>query len=446
MLLLAGGPMREYQFLRGLLHRDESVVLDVLLQSGRPGISQEANQLLDDFPVTREEMYQYDCVIAFDPDWQEFSDEQIALLESWVAEQGGGLIVVAGAVNMGNPVRGWVQDERMGKIRSLYPVTFERRFAGTLDSYASTDPWPLDFTREGIEAEFFWLADDMAASQQAWGDFSGVYSYYPVAGPKPGATVLARFSDPRVGSDENRPVYAAIQFYGSGRVLYLGSAELWRLRMADEAHFETIYTKMTRHVSQGRLLRGSSRGALLVDRDRYMLGSTVEIRVQLTDARLDPLAAESVALQVVEPSGSVRTVALLADPARLGMFAGRFTVLEEGAYRLELPIPDSDEERLTRRIQVRMPDLEREHPRRNDELLAKLARATDGRYYAGIEAAFSDDTCEELIEQLKDRTKTIILTAGPSRAWQENWLRWFMYITCGLLFVEWLIRRLVKLA
>ena len=70
VLLLADGPMREYQFLRNQLFRDHYTTVDVLLQSGKPGMSQEAAKMLDDFPTTREEMYDYDCVVAFDPNWQ----------------------------------------------------------------------------------------------------------------------------------------------------------------------------------------------------------------------------------------------------------------------------------------------------------------------------------------------------------------------------------------
>ena len=44
VLLLAGGPSREFQFLRNLLYRDRETTLDVLLQSAQEGISQEAHQ------------------------------------------------------------------------------------------------------------------------------------------------------------------------------------------------------------------------------------------------------------------------------------------------------------------------------------------------------------------------------------------------------------------
>jgi len=446
VLLLAGGPMREYRFLRGLLHRDKSVAVDVLLQSGGAGISQEADHVLADFPATRAEMYKYDAVVAMDPDWQALSDAQIELVEQWVAEQGGGLVVVAGTVNMGDSISGWTQDPRMDKIRALYPVKFQRRFATDAGSYASDRPWPLAFTREGRQAEFLWLAEDQAASDAAWASFPGVYGFFPVEGAKPGAIVLARFSDPQVGSPARRPVWAAVQFYGAGRVLYLGSGELWRLRAVDEAHFETIYMKLLRHVSQGRLLRGSPRGVLLADRDRYVLGSTVEVRAQLTDQRLEPLADRSVAMQVFPPRGAAQTVLLQADAAHPGSFAGRFPAVEEGVWRLELPIPQSDNKRLWRRIHVKMPDLEREHPERNDALLAQIAKQTGGHYFVGAEAALPPDGSPGVVGQLTDRPKTIIVTGTPSRTWIERWLRVFMYALCVLLLLEWLLRRLVRLA
>ena len=89
---------------------------------------------------------------------------------------------------------------------------------------------------------------------------------------------------------------------------------MWRLRAVDDAYFEQFYTKLIRHVSQGRLLRGSSRGVLLVGQDRYMLGSTVEVRAQLTNARLEPLDLPSVNLQMIQPDGTAQTIALRADP------------------------------------------------------------------------------------------------------------------------------------
>ncbi len=455
VLLFAGGPLRDYQFLRTLLYRDPSILVDVYLQSAEGNISQEADQILDHFPDSREALYTYDCIVALDPQWHTPPDArvegltpaQIDLLESWVAEQGGGLIVVAGPVHAGQALGGWIQDPAMAKIRALYPVEFPRSFTVLeRNTYVSKEPWPLEFTREGREAAFLWLADTESENERAWVTFPGVYACQPVRGPKAGATVYAYYSDPRAAPTGQRPVYFAGQFYGAGRVFYMGSAEMWRLRRQDEGYFERLYTHLIRHVSQGRLLRQSTRGTLLVDKDRYLLGATAEIRAQLTNAQLQPLVAPSVALEVFQPDGKVQTVRLRADASRPGLFLGQFTLLQEGDYRLELLIPDSDNERLTRRLQARLPDLERENPQRNDPLLARLAEGSGGRYYRDLETALAPGTSDTLAAQLRDCTRTSILTEARNPAWERFWRQGMMFALCGVLCLEWLIRRLMKLA
>lgn len=466
VLIFAGGPSREYQFLRNMLHRDESVEVDVFLQTAQPGMSQDAHAVLDNFPATREQMFKYDCVVAMDPNWRALNDEQLKLLEDWVAEQGGGLLVEAGAVHMGNPIDSWIGDERMDALRNLYPVTFHRRFAVAERSRASKDPQALQFTRDGLDAEFLRLGDDPESSRKAWAEFPGVFSFYPVAGIKPGAVVYARFSDPSLaagptqaeitpgGADET--AYFAAQFYGSGHVFYMAGSEMWRLRRIDEAFFEQFYTKLIRHLAQGRLLRGNERGTLLVDRERYMLGGTVEVRARLTDAQLAPLEASAVPLTVLAPDGNAETVSLKAEAARKGAFAGRVPLVQEGVYRLELVVPESDDVRLSRRIQVNMPDLERQNPQRNDALLSKIAASSGGRYFPDLASALqsppladareSTAASASLLSELKDRSKTIVLTAAPDPLLRKNWLLAAMILICVLLSAEWLIRRIMKLA
>ncbi len=443
MLLVSSGPSREYVFLRNLLQRDKEASVDVWLQSATPGAAQDAEQVLEGFPDTPQDLFAYDCIVAFDPDWKKLSDAQVELLERWVAEKAGGLVVIAGPLEMDR----WVQDAQMAKIRGLYPVEFNRRMTLFEEGrFGSENPWPLEFTREGLEAEFLWLGDSALRSQQAWSGFPGVYGHYEVRGAKPGATVYARFSNPEAGSGGERPVYLAGQFYGAGRVFYLGSGEMWRLRAIDERYFEQFYTKLLRHVSQGRLLLGSSRGMLLVERDRYLLGNTVVVRAQLSDAQFEPLDVPRVPMLVVRPDGKNEPLELLPDPARKGMYVGQFTVLLEGTYRLDLQVPGADADVLTRRIQVRVPDIERENPQRNDTLLAELAKRTGGIYYVGADAVLGKRGLPPLMTQLKDRTETTYLTGIADRDFDYRWMRGLLIVICGALCLEWLIRRLSKLA
>jgi hypothetical protein len=443
ILLIASGPTREYIFLRNQLQRDKETVVDVWLQSAGEGISQDAHKILTALPSTPQELFEYDCIVAFDPNWKSLDAGEVDLLERWVAEKAGGLIVLAGPVEMDR----WVQDPKLAKIRALYPVEFNRRLSLMEEGrFGSTVPWPIDFGREGLEAEFLWLGENAPMSQQVWSGFPGVYGYYGVRGAKPGATVYGRYSDPESGGGEGRPVYMAGQFYGAGRVFYMGSGEMWRLRALSDSYFEQIYTKLIRHVSQGRLLLGSSRGMLLVDRDRYLLGNTVVVRAQLSNAQFEPLDAPSVTLQVVRPDSTSEGLQLAADPARKGMYVGQFTALQEGTYRLEMTVPESGDEQLSRRIQVKVPDLERENPERNDTLLSEIAKRTGGFYYVGADAVLGARGVPHLVNQLHDRTEVTYLAGITDRAFEQQWMQGLLIVICGTLCLEWLIRRLSKLA
>ncbi len=442
VLMLAGGPTREYQFLMPTLFRDKSMEVDVYLQSALPGISQEAAKILDGFPITREEMFQYDAVIAVDPNWKDLTGAQVALLDDWISRQGGGIILIAGAVYMGETVGGWIEDPAMTKIRAIYPVEFIKRFSTTRrDTFTARDPWPVDFTREGMEANFLKLEDSATDSQRAWAEFPGVYGYFPTKGPKSGATVLAWFSDPSKREGDNLPVLISSQFFGAGRVLYLGTGEMWRLRNKNPEYFTRIYTQMIRFVAQGRMMQQSNRGRLMVARDRYTLGDSVEIRAQLMDGQMNPLSAPTAVLEAFMPDGRVQMVTLHGgNPEQPGLYTGNLTVMAEGIVRLEIPL-EGVEERLSRRVEVTLPDLERENPQQNRLLLERLAAATGGTAFTSTE-----DAVKQLPELIRDRTRTITLAAAVDPARQRELLKWLMIAAVTALCAEWLLRRLLKLA
>jgi len=438
VLLLAGGPTREYRFLRSQLFRDELVEVHVLLQTADTGVAQEADRLLSSFPDSLAELSRYDAILAIDPDWRKLSDQQIEWLEKWVAEQAGGLMLVAGPIN--TPM--WIREAEGSKLQALYPVEFERSFALGLDkSRDATQPWTIEFTRDGLDAEFLRLEEGLSASQQAWSAFDGVYDCFPVRGPKPAATVYAHFGDPRAGLGEGQLPLLVGQFYGGGRVFYMGTGEMWRLRRREPAFFERFYTQLIRHISQGRLLRGSPRGNLMLERQQYALGQTITVRARLLDDQLQPLEVPTVNLEVLTPEGRLETRALEPNDGRPGNYSGTLLARAEGVYRLALEIPGAAEERLTERFQVRMPDLERSDPVRNDALLSQVAADSGGRYWLGIRAALNPE--EGMLSVLKDRSKTVVEVDAPEPLWDNVWV---LAAICGLLCLEWLVRRLVRLA
>jgi hypothetical protein len=166
----------------------------------------------------------------------------------------------------------------------------------------------------------------------------------------------------------------------------------------------------------------------------------------LSDAQFDPLEVSGTAVQVIRPDSTTESLQLRPDPTRKGMYVGQFTALQEGTYRLEMPVPDSDEEQLSRRIQVRVPELERENPQRNDALLSEIAKRTDGLYYVGADAVLGRRGVPPLVNQLPDRTETTYLAGVTDRDFELRWMQALLGVICGALCLEWLIRRLAKLA
>lgn len=454
VLLLAGGPMREFRFLRNQLFRDSDTTLDVMLQSGSTGMSQEADDVLYDFPELAEELFQYDCILAFDFDWLQLDELQIDLLDRFVAEQAGGLIVVAGPVHTpqwAGMRRG--RDPRTDTIKALYPVVFYSQGVPSLGlgRFGGDAAWPLSFTRDGLGAEFLWLEDDPIDSESAWQSFEGVFGYYAVKDPKPGARVYARFSNPDTSIDGDLPIYAAAHFYGAGRVFFQASGEMWRLRAVEPRYFETYYTKLIRWVSQGRLLRDSSLGVLLVDKDRCMLGDQVTVRAVLSDLQHRPLQLDSVPAILIQPDGQRAGILLrkVQDAAREGMYEAHVTALMAGDYRIELtPTDDADDQLLTADVRVLVPTLEIERPQLDSDLLTDMAKQTAGEFFLNIDAAMKRSSASPLTlaSTIKSNNQVIYLPESVDNKFDERLMGWLIALIVGVLCMEWLLRRLSKLA
>ncbi|MGC4004364.1 MAG: hypothetical protein QM811_15115 [Pirellulales bacterium] len=459
VLLLAGGPTREYQFLRNQLRRDKFTEVDVILQNAEPGISQDAHKILDEFPRTLKALTGtknsegqdeggYDAIVAFDPDWRRLDAEQLDALDQWLARESGGLVVVAGPVYMD----GWLEDndEKLKKVRGFYPVQFDRRLLAIDNSkFVNEIPWPMEFTPEGLGADFLWLGSTGDESKQSWDEFSGVYGFYQVSKPKPGAMVYGYFSNPDV-SLTGKPIYMAEQFWGAGRVFYMGSGEMWRLRELGEGYFEQFYTKLIRHVSQGRLLRGSRLGSLLLDRDRYVQGSTIPIRAQLQNLQQQPLDVPDVTVELLAPEGGPpKRVILKPDATRKGFYAGQYMANQVGSYEIRLIHPEdsADPDAIMKRMQVAAPQLEVDHPTRDDALATRIAEATEGKFYVGLPAltaAIEDPAA--MAELFPDQKKEKREATTIDRVWQEEYSKWLLFGVVGCLCLEWVIRRLCRLA
>lgn len=435
VLLMAGGPGREYQFLRNVLARDRTFSVDVLLGTATPGSSQDARRVLDAFPSSDEVLAEYDAVVAIDPDWREVDPAGQARLDRWVSRQSGGLVLVAGPVF----TEAWLGDPRSAGIRALAPVEVRRSATLAPTDRDRTRPHPLEFTREGREAEFLWLAPTRGASDAVWQEFPGVHACFPVDAAKAGATEYVRL---RHAAGLDGPLFLAAHYYGAGSVAWIGSGELWRLRAVDPAAHERLVTQLLRHVSQGRLLRGARRAQLIVDRDRCPVGGEVAVRLVAADA---DAVARLPAARVVAPDGSTTPLRLEPEPARPGTLRGSFVASRDGGWLVEVDAVAGDE-RLARRVEAHLPERELARPLLDRGTLAHLADATGGTARFLVDGDWTEADTAALVAACPDRTRREYETGGTDAAFKRRLNAILLGGVAGCLCLEWLIRRLGRLA
>jgi hypothetical protein len=434
VLMIASGPMKEYIFARNVLNRNRGMVVDVWLQTGEPGISQDANQLLFKFPETREDLFAYDVLMAFDADWSKVTLEQQKMLEEWVFAEGGGILFVAGDVQ--TPLFA-AATEANEPLRTLYPVVLDEVAVQIRGRDRAEIAHPLTFTAEGQAAEFLQIADSATESATAWDEFPGVYRTYPTQARKGGTTVYAEFSDPLSRGADGQPVLLAGQRYGQGATLYLGSPELWRLRSLKESYYERLWTKLVRKAAEGRSKRGVQRALVILEGREFELGQTVPVRVRAVDSQFQPLSANSLRIDVIDPRGRplVPGPSLDRDRNRATEYVGGFRVALPGRYKISLEVPGSID-KASAEIDVTVPQREFASLQQDVAALKSLVEGTGGAYLTVEEIA-------KLPSLLPDTGQEFVIDQRIKELWDRNWM---LGLLVGLLSLEWLLRKLLKLA
>ena len=418
VLLLAGGPMprvpvRAHACCTATAPRRSTCCC----KRAQPGMSQEANKILDDFPATREAMSLYDCVVAFDPDWQALSRGR----GGRAGQLGGRPGRRADRRGRGGVCR---QGDRQLAARpgdGQDPQPLSRGVpaaacAGVDNAYTSKEPWPLNFTREGLEADFLWLGDAADGQPAGLGSVSRRVQFLPCARPEAGrhgAGPLLR--SPRRARSGRQPVYFAGQFYGSGRVFYMGSGEMWRLRRLDGTISSSSTPSSSATCPRAGCCAAQPRRAA-AGQDRYMLGNTVEVRAQLTNARLEPLAAKSVVLEVIPPGGPCRWSRWPPIPRRAGNFAGQFQVLERGHLSPRIARPRKPRRTPHPPHAGQSAGTGTENPQLNDVLLSRIAEQTGGQVFRGHArhaGSGGKKKSPPLVKLLEDRTNVVTQHRRP---------------------------------
>lgn len=432
VLYIEGSPRWEYRYIRAVLKRDPRVQVQFINTEGDKELARASAEHLGRFPESEAQVFQYDLVILGDVRASTFTPTQLDLMERLVRQRGGSMIALAG--------RKHLPEEYVDTpVSAMLPVRFDQ------------EPWeeisdtlhPV-LTAEGRSSTVMSLADSDSHSQSLWSNMRPLNEIPPVIGAKPGAQVLAELSDP----SQQMPLIAWHR-YGAGKVMFIGTDQLWRLRArtGDKYHLK-FWGQAVQFLTLSRLLGENRLVQLQTGRERYALDESVEIFAFVTNDIYEPLTDPTFVVKVidVETSGE-QPLTLKSVPGIPGLYHGFFSSPRAGRYRVTTEA-DTASGGLTLvssaagggapldvQFEVLDETSEQVQTAMQRELLAQMANVTGGQYLT--------------LRDLPLRPKLVpeeTSTATYTREF-ELWDHWvFALIFVGLVAAEWTWRRHSNLA
>ena len=441
ILLISGEGGWEYQYLRNcLLRQPEHYRVSIWQQDADVQFNQEAStgMKLTALPMTRDELFAYDLILLYDPSYvpDSLDEKFLGLLEEFVSRHHGGLCYVVGnKFTDDNLLPGGPFDE----LASLLPVVLAAPKGGfAAKMRVKQTAWQIEPTPAGREHPLMRLAATVEENRQAWQDMPGIYDSHPVARLKTLATALAVSGDSaRQTDDAEREPVVAVQYYGKGRVLYMGFDATWRWRCVDEARrYQRFWSNAVDFLAAGRLEK--KRILITTGGEAFVVGSKVRVRVEAYNRDFTPMEAKSFRVRRTRVGTDEYTEHILqAD--KPGFFEGSMLADRTGQFKLHA-VPDpgaaalwTEEDVLPRRIEVRPPQGELLRPEANYQTLRALA---------GEESHFLP---VHEIDRLPARVPLAKLTTVqevPRTAWNTLFL---LVLLGALLLSEWTVRKIFNM-
>jgi uncharacterized membrane protein len=382
ILYVEGEPRPEPKFIRQATALDDNLQISLLQRTAeatskapdkylRLGVD-GAEELVNGFPATREELFKYRGIILGTMEASAFTPEQLRMLGEYVDVRGGGLLMLGGPRSFAEG--GWAGTP----VADALPVVMDRASRGP--QYPPAElvirPTPLGASHPSLQ-----ITDREEDAAAKWKSLPPLTSLNPIKETKPGATVLLTGVDQN-GRDQ---IVMAVQRYGKGKALALAVQDTWLWRM----HAKMDVKDTTFHLFWQRMARWLVDGVP----DRVMVSAT-PARVQkgepvtLTAAVLDPefkgINDGRITAHVTSPSGKVQDVPMEWTVEDDGEYRARYTPAEDGIHTVSVGGTTKDGKdtgRGTVTIRATPSDAEYFDAAMRKPLLERIATETGGRFY-----------------------------------------------------------------
>jgi len=409
ILYVSGRPNWEYKYLRRALDDDDQVQLVALIRvakrepkydwRGRSGEqsnplfrgyddknaddlaesydqpvlvrlgTRDQTELMDGFPKTAEALFRYHALILDDVDAEFFQRDQMELIRRFVAERGGGFLMLGGKESF---ERSRFEHTPIG---SLLPVYLDR-----LARISPTRYNRLELTREGWLQPWVRLRENEISEKQRLDDMPAFRVVNRIHSVKPGARVLATLRD----ESENAFPALVVQRFGHGRAAAVTLGDLWRWGLQDASTRE----------DQGKFWRQTLRWLVADVPERLSLQvqpltdaepQAVAFRIQARHPNFQPMDNVSIAVTVSPPPGGQVHLNAEALDDEIGTFTTTYVPRTSGGYTARALFTDPQGNRLGEAVTGWDVDLEGDEFRSigiNHALLQRIAKETGGEVLA----------------------------------------------------------------
>lgn len=398
----------------------------------------EGEKLKKGFPTTAEDLFEYQAVILDDLEYAFFTPDQATLLQRFVSERGGGLLMLGGAESFRE---GGYDRTPIGEILPVY-----------LDRISDTAPEGMlrfEMGREGWLQTWARVRDNEAAQRQSLEAMPEFGVANRVRGAKPGASVIATARDPR---GRESPALVT-QRFGRGRTAAFLIGDVWRWGLRDAAA----------HTDMDKLWRQSIRWLVADTPAKVELAAepipadphgALQIEVRVRDDKFQPLDNASVFVEVASvgfrdptatplaatnrtgtPGVSTNALRLRAEPSpsEAGVYVTTFVPRSPGGYHATATVTNAaglvhGRAETGWSSELAIDEFRNLTP--NLALLESLARVTGGEVVPA-------DQLENFVKRLP-RKKAPVMEAWAEPLWHTPWVFAFA-LAC--LLGEWGLRR-----
>lgn len=292
--------------------------------------TKDATELVGGFPRTADVLNGYHAVILDDLEAEFFTRNQMSLLQKFVSERGGGLLMLGGAESFH---QGKYEHTPVGEMLPVY-----------LDYSQETKPLAnlrLNLTREGWLQPWARLRDNEASERTRLTEMPALQVLNRVRDVKPGASVIAEVQDESGGK---YPALVA-QRFGNGRVGALLIGDLWRWGLHDEGT-RSDQDKAWRQMVRWLIADVPERIQFVVEPKRDDPNQAMALRVRVRDKEFKQLDNATVRITVTPSAESAQTnsASLNAEPAltEAGLYEAMYVPRVTGGYLAEAVVTDAD--------------------------------------------------------------------------------------------------------